>query len=48
LFAVAQGGVEYNDAVLAGLVHGGHWKIPLAGALLFSSAEGVLSISRNP
>jgi hypothetical protein len=24
LFAVAQGGVEYNDAVLVGLVHGGH------------------------
>ena len=24
LLAVAQGGVEYNDAVLVGLVHGGH------------------------
>src|SRR3981081_4211952 len=35
LFAIAQGGVEYNDAVLVGLVYGGHRKIPLAGALLF-------------
>src|SRR4030081_2955938 len=34
LFAVAQGGVEYNDAVLVGLVDGGHRRIPLAGALL--------------
>ena len=26
LLAVAQGGVEYDDAVLVGLVGGGHWK----------------------
>ena len=34
LFAVAQGGVENNDAVLVGLVHGSHRKIPLDGAPL--------------
>ncbi len=30
LFAVAQGGVEYNDAVLVGLFDGGHREIPLS------------------
>jgi hypothetical protein len=33
LFAVAQSGVEYDDAVLVGLVHGGHFEIPLSPAL---------------
>jgi hypothetical protein len=46
LFAVAQGGVEYNDAVLVGLVHGGHRKIPL-GVRCFERRRGLV-ISRNP
>jgi hypothetical protein len=40
LFAVAQGGVEYNDAVLVGLVDGGHRRIPLAGALALEALKG--------
>jgi len=47
LFAVAQGGVEYNDAVLVGLVDGGHRRIPLAGALALEALKGLV-ISRNP
>ena len=41
LFAVAQGGVEYNDAVLAGLVHGGHFENSFGSCAAFLSAEGV-------
>ena len=49
LLAVAQGGVEYDDAVLLGLVCGGHvlnsfW----VGALSMRALKGFLVFSRNP
>ena len=47
LFAVAQGGVEYNDAVLVGLVHGGHRKIPCRWCAALCARKGLV-ILRNP
>ncbi len=41
LLAVAQGGVEYDDAVLVGLVHFGHFENSFGSCAAFLSAEGV-------
>ena len=48
LLAVAQGGVEYDDAVLLGLFGCSHWKIPFGSCAAVWALKGFLVFSRNP
>ena len=47
LLAVAQGGVEYDNAVLLGLFSFAHLKIPFGSCALWA-LKGFLVFSRNP